>query len=182
MTAVISVYIKKKSKFVNKKNYYYYLFLERGREKEGEKYQWVVAFHTPPTGDLACNPGMCPRLGIKPTTLWFTGWHRIHWASPARAKIGEFLCSHFNIKDGRKYATLWRIMLYFKKCKHATKMQKKDLCSVWRRCCDWSNVVKVVCKVSWYNGYYWHFAQITLCWGAVLRIGRCLAAALASTY
>ena len=24
-------------------------------------------------------------------------------------KIGEFLCSHFNIEDGRKYATFWNI-------------------------------------------------------------------------
>ena len=39
-----------------------YLCLERGREgeREGEKHQCVVASHTPPTGDLACNPGMCP--------------------------------------------------------------------------------------------------------------------------
>ena len=39
-----------------------YLFLERGREgeREGEKHQCVVASHTPPTGDLAHNPGMCP--------------------------------------------------------------------------------------------------------------------------
>ena len=39
-----------------------YLFLERGREgdREGEKHQCVVAFHTPPTGDLACKPVMCP--------------------------------------------------------------------------------------------------------------------------
>ena len=38
-----------------------YLFLERGegREEEGEKHQCVVASCTPPTGDLACNPGMC---------------------------------------------------------------------------------------------------------------------------
>ena len=38
-----------------------YLFLERGREgeREGEKYQCVVAFHMPPTGDLPHNPGMC---------------------------------------------------------------------------------------------------------------------------
>ena len=27
---------------------------------EGEKHQCVVASHTPPTGDLAHNPGMCP--------------------------------------------------------------------------------------------------------------------------
>ena len=31
-----------------------YLFLERG------KHQYVVASHTPPTGDLAHNPGVCP--------------------------------------------------------------------------------------------------------------------------
>ena len=38
-----------------------YLFLERGEgEREGEKHQRVVASHTPHTGDLACNPGMCP--------------------------------------------------------------------------------------------------------------------------
>ena len=40
----------------------FYLFLGRGREgeREGEKCQCVVASHTPPTGDLAHNPGMCP--------------------------------------------------------------------------------------------------------------------------
>ena len=38
------------------------LFLDRGggREKEGERHQCVVASHAPPTGDLACNPGLCP--------------------------------------------------------------------------------------------------------------------------
>ena len=28
-------------------------------EREGEKDQCVVASQGPPTGDLACNPGMC---------------------------------------------------------------------------------------------------------------------------
>ena len=38
-----------------------YLFLERGREGERrEKHQCVVVSHTPPTGDLARNPGTCP--------------------------------------------------------------------------------------------------------------------------
>ena len=48
-----------------------YLFLERGREgeREGKKHQCVVASHVPPTGDLARNPGMCPRLGIVLVTL-----------------------------------------------------------------------------------------------------------------
>ena len=39
-----------------------YLFLEKGREgeREGEKHQCVVASRTPPTEDVAYNPGMCP--------------------------------------------------------------------------------------------------------------------------
>ena len=39
-----------------------YSFLERGREveREGEKHQCVVASSSPPAGDLARNPGMCP--------------------------------------------------------------------------------------------------------------------------
>ena len=41
-------------------------------------------------------------------------------------KIGEFLCSHLNIKDGRKKQYFRHIMLYyFKKGKNATKMQKR---------------------------------------------------------
>ena len=41
---------------------YLFIFRQRGREgeREGEKYQCVVASHIPPTGDLAHNPGMCP--------------------------------------------------------------------------------------------------------------------------
>ena len=45
-------------------------------------------------------------------------------------KIGEFLCSHFNIEDGRKQL-FWRIMLYYlKKGKNATETQKK-ICAVY---------------------------------------------------
>ena len=32
----------------------------RGREREGDKHQCLVASHMPHTGDLAYNPGMCP--------------------------------------------------------------------------------------------------------------------------
>ena len=44
------------------KRFYFFVFTERGRERvrEGEKHQYVVASHTPPSGDLACTPGMCP--------------------------------------------------------------------------------------------------------------------------
>ena len=41
--------------------YFVYLFSEtgKGKEKEGEKHQWVAS-HTPPTRDLDSNPAMCP--------------------------------------------------------------------------------------------------------------------------
>ena len=41
----------------------------REGEREREKHPCVVASHTPPTGDLACNPGMCPDwrpFGLQP--------------------------------------------------------------------------------------------------------------------
>ena len=43
-----------------------YLFLDRGREGEGEgeNHGCVVASRAPLLGSLACNPGMCPRLRI----------------------------------------------------------------------------------------------------------------------
>ena len=36
------------------------IFREGKAGREGEKHQCVIASHTPPTGDLASNPGMCP--------------------------------------------------------------------------------------------------------------------------
>ena len=42
-----------------------FIYRVRGREgeREGEKHHRVVASSTPPTGDLAHNPGMCPDWG-----------------------------------------------------------------------------------------------------------------------
>ena len=49
--------------------FYLFTFRERGKgEKEGEKHQCAVASHVAPTGDLACNPGVCPDW-IEPVTL-----------------------------------------------------------------------------------------------------------------
>ena len=44
------------------KDFIYFIFTQRGREGErgGEKHQCVVASPMPPTGNLACNPGLCP--------------------------------------------------------------------------------------------------------------------------
>ena len=42
--------------------FYLFIFRESGREgeKEEEKHQCVVASCVPPTGHLACSPGLCP--------------------------------------------------------------------------------------------------------------------------
>ena len=42
--------------------------------------------HTP-YWRLGPQPRQVPSLGIEPTTPWFAGWHSIHWATPARAKL-----------------------------------------------------------------------------------------------
>ena len=48
--------------FFKKKEKILFIFRQRGRgeEREGEKHQCVCAFCVPPTGDLVCNPGLCP--------------------------------------------------------------------------------------------------------------------------
>ena len=49
------------------------------------------------------------------------------------------------------------MLYYFQKGKNVTEMQKKKICAVYGEgAIDWSNVSKVVCKVSW---YYWRFGQ-----------------------
>ena len=81
-------------------------------EREGEKHQCVVASLMPPTGDLARNPGTCPdwRRNQGPfssQTLWFTGWHSVHGATPARALYSEFKkpCSYTEAAQNRKQQT-----------------------------------------------------------------------------
>ena len=53
---------------------------------EGGKQQCVVAPPTPPTGDLACNPGMCP------------GWecNQLPFGSQAQAQSTELHQPGFN--------------------------------------------------------------------------------------
>ena len=66
-----------------------YLFLERGKERERNISVWLP-LHAPNWGP-GSQPRHVPWLGIEPATLWFTGQHSIHWATPARAK------SHFQM-------------------------------------------------------------------------------------
>ena len=53
-------------------------------------------------GTWSRNPGMCPAWpGMEQATLWFTGRHSIHWATPARAQF----CS-FNLAV-QTYSCIW---------------------------------------------------------------------------
>ena len=53
---------------INLLRFYLFIFRQKGREgeREEEKHQCVVASHVAPTGDLACNPGMCPDWDSNP--------------------------------------------------------------------------------------------------------------------
>ena len=100
-----------------------YLFLERGegREKEGEKHQCVVASHTPPTGDLAHNPGTCTdgesnqqpfglQVGAQSTELHQPGPFHLHFYLPK------------SFKEIRKDSNIWTP---HQKDIQMTKMQMK---------------------------------------------------------
>ena len=75
-----------------------FIFRESGREgeREGEKHQSVVASHTPHHWGPGLQPRHVPWPGIRPVTLCFIGWHSIHWATPARAKVGIFKPNRIN--------------------------------------------------------------------------------------
>ena len=88
-----------------------YLFLERGRERERgrETSTCGCLLHDPLTRDLSRNPSMHPRLAIAPVTLWFAGWHSIHWATPAREGTFTFLmCTlHSHLSDRVSHLSEW---------------------------------------------------------------------------
>ena len=56
-----------------------YFYTEGKGEREGGKHHCVVASCMPPTGDLACNPGMCPD--------W--EWNEWPFGSPASTQSTE---------------------------------------------------------------------------------------------
>ena len=74
--------------------FYLFIFRERGREGEREKYQSVVASHVAPTGDLARNPGSA-LTGNRTGNPLVCSLHSIHRAMPARA--GWLSCALYNV-------------------------------------------------------------------------------------
>ena len=57
-----------------------YLLLDRGRRESGRETSVCGCFLCAPYWGrgLACNPGMCPSLGIELATLRFAGQHSFH--------------------------------------------------------------------------------------------------------
>ena len=83
------------------KNIYLFIYspihsFKVGGEKESERetsignIRCVVASHAHPNRGLGLEPRHVPRLGINLATLWLTGPHSIHWATPARVEWGFF--------------------------------------------------------------------------------------------
>ena len=64
---------------------YLFIYLDRGagRERERNINVWLPLPH--PHWGRGPQPRHVPWPGVKPVTLWFAGWHSIHWATPARA-------------------------------------------------------------------------------------------------
>ena len=81
---------------------YIFFFREgKGGRKRG-KHQCAVASHTPPTGEPGLQRRHVSWLGIQPVTLWSTGQHSIHWATPARAKQ-MLKCSFYEDCSGESH-------------------------------------------------------------------------------
>ena len=100
-----------KSLKFSKKRFYFNFFRERGMagKREGEKHQCVVAFKAPPTGDLTCNPGMCPN--------WELNWQPFGLQAGAQStghiSQGTSLKCCLNVKDFQITCNLFYFPLLF---------------------------------------------------------------------
>ena len=59
----------------------------KGRRKRGRETSMCGCLSCAPYWGPGTQPRHVPWLGIEPVTLWFAGWHSVHWATPARAKV-----------------------------------------------------------------------------------------------
>ena len=66
--------------------FFIYVFLERRELREKKrKISMSACLSCAPYWGPGLQPRHVPWLRIEPVTLWFAGWHSIHWATPARA-------------------------------------------------------------------------------------------------
>ena len=89
-----SVWVKMGDVFFFKGFIYIFLREGKGGRKRGRETSMYGCLLRAPTGDMACNPGMCPRQEIEPATLWFSGQHSTlsHTSQGGRCfQFGELL-------------------------------------------------------------------------------------------
>ena len=81
--------------------FYLIIFFRERKEgrKRGRETSMCGCFSHIPNWGRDPQPRHVPWLGIEPATLWFTGQHSIHWATPARA-----LCMYYFI-----YSSQWSL-------------------------------------------------------------------------
>ena len=101
-------FFKKLSGVLNNffKDFIYFLQIERkgGRKRGRETSMCGCLLHAPYWGP-GLHPRHVPWLGIELVTLWFTGWHSIHWATPVSTEK-EFLPSKTSTQwEGRPNIT-----------------------------------------------------------------------------
>ena len=66
----------------------------KGERKRGRETSRCGCLSCTPNWGPGPQPRHVPWLEIKLATLWFAGWHSIHWATPARAIFHFVLCSY----------------------------------------------------------------------------------------
>ena len=99
------------SSIVFKEYFFKILFTFRQRGREGDrgekKYQCVVASHSPPTGDLARNPGMCPD--------WESNWWSFN-LQPTLSPLSHTSQSNFYIFIGVRIIYYMNVIIFQKSC------------------------------------------------------------------
>ena len=99
-----------------------YLFIFRQREKRGTETSMCGCLSHAPYWGPGQQPRLVPWPGIEPATLWFTGQHSIHCATPARAK------GKFNLHFWLFYSTeVFKNMLHSENCRKQKGNQKQFL-------------------------------------------------------
>ena len=89
-------------------------------------------------------------------------------------------CLYFSYQVAGYFLDKPRILVYYFKKGIKTQLKLKKRSVHYMEKVLW--LMECVKSGLWSFLYYWHFGQVILCCGAVLCIGRCLAAPLASTH
>ena len=65
----------------------------KGKRKRGKETSMCGCLSHTPCLEPSLQPRHVPWLGVEQMTLWFAGWHSVHWATPVRAEITQCFMS-----------------------------------------------------------------------------------------